>query len=97
MSAEGKKKRGVSGMANAKNIPFRYHGVPRGYTLNTSINATTHPRLAGAKLLHTMEWARILPGFYPSDRLIRAVDATIEFISSEHWNTKSAREWKDAA
>jgi hypothetical protein len=24
MSAEGKKKRGISGVANAKNIPFRY-------------------------------------------------------------------------
>lgn len=26
MSAEGKKKRGVSGASNAKNIPFRYTG-----------------------------------------------------------------------
>jgi hypothetical protein len=33
MSAEGKKKRGESGMSNAKNIPFRYGGNPCDYSI----------------------------------------------------------------
>ena len=95
MSAEGKKKRGVSGATNAKNIPFRYHGYPRGYTLSTAIGRSDHPRMAGAKLLHTMAFARLLPGFRASDLCFRAVDATIDHITLRHPDTKTAREWSE--
>lgn len=97
MSAEGKKKRGISGMTNAKNIPFRYHGYPKSYTLSTALGRSDHPRMAGAKLLHTLEWARLVPGFQASDRMLRAVDATIDHILSRHPDTATAREWREVA
>lgn len=94
MSAEGKKKRGVSGQTNAKNIPFRYKGYPRGYTLSTNIGRTNHPRMAGARLLHAMEFAVLLPGFNPSDHLVRVTDVVIEHITQRHPDTKYARQWE---
>lgn len=100
MSAEGKKKRGISGQANARNIPFRYHGYPHkiagtnwNYSLSTALGATDHPRMAGSKLLHAMNLARRLPGFQASDRLYRATDAAIEHIERKHPNTSTARDW----
>lgn len=54
---------------------------------------TNHARLAGARLLHTMTVARSLPGFAPSNRLLRATDETIEYIGHRHPNTRTAREW----
>ena len=95
MSAEGKKKRGESGKSNAKNIAFRYGGKPCDF--NTRIGATRHPRLAGAKLLHAMELAALLPDFNPSERLLKATDETIEHIEKQHSATSTAREWKAAA
>lgn len=95
MSAEGKKKRGEAGMSNAKNIAFRYGGSR--CDLSTRIGACTHPRLAGAALLHAMELAAILPGFRASDRLMRAADAAIDHIAINHAGTVTARDWREAA
>lgn len=94
MSAEGKKKRGVSGQTNAKNIPFRYNGYPKNYTVSTALGRSDHPRMAGANLLHTMTLARLLPGFVMADRLVRATDLVIDHIQSKHPNTRTAREWE---
>ena len=91
MSSEGKKKRGEAGQSNAKNIAFRYHGYPHGiagtnwnYTVSTQTGATTHPRLAGARLLNAMILGAQLPYFRASDRLIRAADATIDHLEKWH-------------
>lgn len=80
MSAEGKKRRGVSGVSNAKSIAFRYGGKP--CNLSTKHGSTTHKRLGGSKMLYAMILGSILPGFAPSDRLVRAADETIEFLES---------------
>jgi hypothetical protein len=95
MSSEGKKKRGEAGVSNARNIAFRYGGSK--CDLSTKIGSTQHPRLAGAKLLHTTEFAQILPYFNPSDRLMKAVDATIDHLTLNHSRTVYARDWQDAA
>ena len=95
MSAEGKKKRGEAGQSNAKNIAFRYGGSK--CDLSTRLGHTTHPRLAGSKLLHAMVLGQMLPGFNPSERLVRAVDATIEHLWLSHTNTATARDWREAA
>lgn len=95
MSAEGKKKRGVAGMSNAQNIAFRYGGSKCDLSLR--IGHTTHPRLAGARLLHTMELAALLPSFNPSERLLKATDAAIDHIEALHSDTGTARDWKAAA
>lgn len=76
MSAEGKKKRGVSGATNAKSIPFRYHGYPKGYTTSTAIGRSD--RFAGAKFLNAMILAAKIPGFVASDRMYRAADEAME-------------------
>jgi len=78
MSAEGKKKRGESGVANAKHIAFRYGG--NKCDLSTRIGATTHPRLAGSRMLQAMKLGVKLPGFFASHRLYSAADETIEYI-----------------
>lgn len=95
MSAEGKKKRGEAGQSNAKNIAFRYGGSRCDLSLR--VGSTTHPRMAGAKLLHVMEFARLLPAFNPSERLMKAVDATIDHLIANHSKTASARDWQEAA
>lgn len=95
MSAEGKKKRGEAGMSNAKNIAFRYGGSKCDLSLR--IGHTTHPRLAGARLLHAMELAALLPNFNPSERLVKATDETISHIEKLHADTGTARVWKAAA
>lgn len=97
MSSESKKKRGESGVSNAKNIPFRYRGYPKGYSLSTAIGHSDHPRMAGSKLLHAMTLAQSLTGFRASDRMYRAVDATIDHITKSHARSGTAREWADAA
>lgn len=97
MSAEGKKKRGEAGQSNAKNIPFRYHGYPRGYTVSTAIGRSDHPRMGGARFLHAMELAARLPGFAASHRMIQAADAVIDYIAAQHSRSRTAREWRDAA
>lgn len=91
----GKKKRGAAGASNAKNIPFRYRGVPRGYTLSQHHGGTNHPRLAGARLISTMVLAKELPGFHPSHRLMKATENAVDHIIRCHPNTKTAREWTD--
>ena len=87
MSAEGKKKRGVSGVSNAKNINFRYCGYPRAiagtnwnYSLSTANGATDHPRLGGSRFLHAMAMGAKLPGFNPSHRAVLAADMCIEWL-----------------
>lgn len=78
MSAEGKKKRGISGATNAKSIPFRYGGAPCNLSLH--IGATTHPRLGGARMLAAMALAVKLPNFSASHRLYSAADETMDHI-----------------
>lgn len=80
MSAEGKKKRGESGMANARNIAFRYHGYPKGYSLSTAIGRSDHPRMGGSRFLRAMMLGAKLPGFQASERMYRAADAVIDHI-----------------
>lgn len=95
MSQEGKKKRGESGQSNAKNISFRNGGRPSN--LSVKIGASDHPRLAGAAMLHTLELAQRLPGFNPSPRMERAVDAVIDHLVARHRNTRYGREWEGYA
>lgn len=80
MSAEGKKKRGESGVSNARNISFRYHGYPRNYSLSTAIGRSDHPRMNGSRFLQAMILGARLPGFHPSERMVRAADAVIDHI-----------------
>lgn len=78
MSAEGKKKRGESGVSNAKTMPFRGHGYPHGYSLSTAIG---HSRdFAGSRFLQAMILGATLPGFAPSDRMYRAADEAIDRV-----------------
>lgn len=79
MSTESKKKRGESGVSNAKNIPFRYHGYPRGYTLSTARGGSN--RFAGSRFLNAMILGAMLPGFFASDRMYKAADAAMETCS----------------
>ncbi|WP_394890385.1 hypothetical protein ACG873_03120 [Mesorhizobium sp. AaZ16] len=76
MSGEGKKKRGLAGVSNAQNIAFRYGGRPSNFSL--AIGHTTHPRLGGSLFLNAMILGQMLPGFKPSERMVRAADACIE-------------------
>lgn len=76
MSAEGKKKRGVSGVSNARNIPFRYGGRPSN--LSTAIGHTVHPRLGGSRFLNAMILGALLPGFFASERAYNAADACMD-------------------
>ena len=78
MSAEGKKRRGRSGVSNAKSIAFRNGGNP--CNLSTKTGSTRHPRLGGSKMLHAMILGASLPGFFASERLILAADATMDFL-----------------
>lgn len=92
MSAEGRKKRGESGKSNAENIAFRNGGRPSNLSVKTG--ATTHPRLAGAALLHTVELAQFLPGYNPSDRMERAMDEVIDHLAARHGNTRYGKDWR---
>lgn len=76
MSADGKKKRGISGVSNAQNIAFRYGGRPSNFSL--AIGHTTHPRLGGSLFLNAMILGQMLPGFNPSERMVKAADGCIE-------------------
>ena len=80
MSAEGKKKRGVSGATNAKNIPFRYHGYPKGYTVSTTLGRSDHPRMGGSRFLNAMKLGVMLPNFQASHRMYLAADEAIDHI-----------------
>ena len=78
MSAEGKKKRGESGVANARNIAFRYGGSK--CDLSTRIGSTTHPRLAGSRLVQAMVAASAIGAqqLSISSRLIDATQAAMD-------------------
>lgn len=78
MSAESKKKRGISGAANAKSIAFRYHGAPKGYSLSTHIGGTM--QFAGARFLHAMILGATLPGYRRSNRMLIAADEAMTRI-----------------
>lgn len=80
MSAESKKKRGEAGQSNAKSIPFRYHGYPRGYRLDTTMGGTT--QFPGSRFLVAMITAATLPGFAPSDRMYAAADAAMDLVAA---------------
>lgn len=95
MSQESKKKHGESGVSNAKNMSFRNGGRPSNLSMKTG--ATSHPRMGGARMLHTMELAQLLPGFNPGHRLENAMDATISHLADWHSNTRYGREWKEWA
>lgn len=82
MSAEGKKKRGISGQSNARNIPFRYGGKPSN--LSTRIGGTNHPRLGGSKFLYAMIFGRYLPNFTASDRAFKAADEVIIYLEDRY-------------
>lgn len=82
MSAEGKKKRGVSGATNAKNIPFRYHGYPRGYTVSTALGGSDHPCMGGSRYLAAMVLGAKLPNYFRSDRMMRAAYNAAERIEN---------------
>lgn len=72
MSAEGKKKRGISGLANAKNIPFRNGGSK--CDLSTRIGHTNSKYGAGSKLVQAMGLGAMLPSFNTSQRLLDLTD-----------------------
>ena len=74
MSAEGKKKRGEAGISNAKSIPFRYNGYPRGYTLSTRTNRTNHKAGAGSRLVQAMALGIRLPGYKDNPILLSRTD-----------------------
>jgi len=67
MSAEGKKKRGISGQANAKEQPFRLGGKPCDYSLGRRLGAAAHPRWAGSKLVSAFTLGAALSNKYPFD------------------------------
>lgn len=58
---------------------------------------SSHSRMAGARLLHAVTFARLLPGFHMTDSMLRAVDATIEHIVSRHPNTPTGRAWLEVS
>ena len=64
MSAEGKKKHGMSGMSNAKNIPFRYGGSHCDYSENRRPGAAAHPRWAGSRLVQAFTLGALLHDKY---------------------------------
>jgi hypothetical protein len=76
MSAEGKKKRGLSGQANAKTVPFRYGGKPCNYSVTIGHPAWS-PRGAGSKLVQAMALGVRLSGFNPSQQLLNKTDAAM--------------------
>jgi len=81
MSAEGKKKRGESGIANARNIAFRYGGSKCDLSLR--VGSTNHPRLAGARFLSAMALGAGLPGFIATARAYKALDEAIDNCTVE--------------
>lgn len=74
MSAEGKKKRGESGVSNAKNIAFRYGGSPCDFS--TTIRRTSSPYGAGSRLVQALRVGAML-GHYPSGPLMTKADAAM--------------------
>lgn len=76
MSSEGKKKRGESGVANARVIAFRYGGSK--CDLSTRIGTPSHPRKAGAQFLSAMAMGSFLPGFNPSHTMLLAADLCMD-------------------
>ena len=88
MSAEGKKKRGESGQANAKNIAFR--GGGRSCDLSLRISSTNHPRMGGSKMLNALGLAYQVFGYEPSERLLRAADETIDHIARKGYKILQA-------
>jgi hypothetical protein len=80
MSAEGKKKRGLSGQSNAKSIAFRYGGSKCDYSIGYRPGAASHPRWAGSKLVQAFTLGTVLSKRYPfkvSQRLAVHVDAAM--------------------
>lgn len=75
MSAEGKKKRGESGVSNAKNIAFRYGGSHCNF--DTKTYRSDHPRGAGSLLVRAMNLGVKLPGFFANPVLIKRTDAAM--------------------
>ncbi len=88
MSAEGKKKRGESGQANAKNIAFRNGG--KVCDLSLRVGSTNHPRMGGAKMLNALRLAWEIFGHEPSERLLRAADAVIDHIDRRGYKSTPA-------
>lgn len=82
MSAEGKKKRGESGLSNAKNIPFRYGGRPCNYSVRIG-GARFHPTGAGSRLVNACRLSLAL-GYSLSDFLDRTASNAMIRCTSPH-------------
>lgn len=65
MSAEGKKKRGEAGRANALSKPFRLGGRPCDYSTVRRPGAASHPYWNGSRLLAAFEAGAMLHARYP--------------------------------
>lgn len=74
-------KRGESGKSNAASISFRYGGRPCNYGIATG-NPTWSPRGSGSLLVQAMTIAVHLPGFNPSEQLLRKTDAAMHNCTS---------------
>jgi hypothetical protein len=59
------------------------------------MSTSSHPRMAGSRLLHALTVAQTLPDYREIPNLVRAADATIEHILRRHPRTRTAREWSD--
>ena len=80
MSSEGKKKRGESGMSNAKSIAFRYGGSKCDYSVGRRAGGGAHPRWAGTKLVQGFDLAMLIREKHPfeiSHALATHVDAAL--------------------
>lgn len=80
MSAEGKKKRGASGLSNAKTQPFRLGGRPCDYFVGRRPGAAAHPRWAGTRLVSAFALGAAIAKRYPmevSTNLAAHVDAAM--------------------
>lgn len=82
MSAEGKKKRGESGLSNAKNIPFRYGGSKCDYS--THHGRTTSPYGAGSALINALRIGLLFPNEGLSAKMLRTADAAMGRCTSPH-------------
>lgn len=95
MSAEGKKKRGLSGQANAKSIPFRYGGRPANYS--TTLGHAVSRCGNGSRLVQAMVLGIRLPGFSPSEQLLQKTEEAMGRCTSSLLTYEAATPYRRAA